>query len=53
MEIHALCIKYICTLSTGDSAFELVCLHKPIELTHIEYSPLQHLQDLLMIISTL
>ena len=29
--------------STGYSAFELVYLQKPADLTHIEYSPLQHL----------
>ena len=29
--------------STGHSAYELVYLHKLTNLTHIEYSPLQHL----------
>ena len=29
--------------SSGYSAFELVHLHKPADLTQIEYSPLQHL----------
>ena len=29
--------------STGNSAFELVYLHKPADLTLMEYSPLQHL----------
>ena len=29
--------------STGYSVFELVYLHKPVDLTYIECSPLQHL----------
>ena len=29
--------------STGYSAYELVCLHKPAYLTQIAYSPLQHM----------
>ena len=34
--------------STGYSAFELMHLPKQADLTHIDYSPLQHFQDLLM-----
>ena len=29
--------------STGYSAYELVYLHKPADLTQIDYSPLQHM----------
>ena len=38
-----LCINtYVCP-STGYSAYELVYLHKPADLTQITYSPLQHM----------
>ena len=29
--------------SKGYSAYELMCLHKPADLTQIDYSPLQHM----------
>ena len=43
--VHPCCyaLNTYASASTGYSAFEVVYLHKPADLTHIEYSPLQHL----------